>query len=103
MYLARFDVGGGELTQAAVRIDPGLSASERANAAWDLVAAQLSAAARLPQSTVAYRISVSEERVISQTVALTAPVEYERDVREAVARPVVSRVGSRQPRSMICS
>ena len=86
MYLARFDVGGGELTQAAVRIDPGLSASERANAAWDLVAAQLSAAARLPQSTVAYRISVSEERVISQTVALTAPVEYERDVREAVAR-----------------
>lgn len=86
MYLARFDIGGGELAQAAVRIDPGFSTSEYGNAAWDLVAAQLSAAARLPQATVAYRISVSEERVISQTVAITAPAEYERDVREVVAR-----------------
>jgi hypothetical protein len=87
MYLARFDVGGGEWIQATVRIDPGSTAgTDRPSAAWDLVATQLSAAARIAQATIAYRIRVDVDRVVRQTVAITAPSEHERDVRESVAR-----------------
>ncbi len=79
MYLARFDAGDGELVQATVQIDAPA-------ASWDLVAAQLSAAARVERATVAYRVGVDASRTLRQIVAVTAPAEHERDVREVVAR-----------------
>jgi hypothetical protein len=87
MYLARFDVSGGEWIQAAVLIEPASAATaDRVAAMWDLVAAQLSVAARIAQATVAYRISVDTTRRVRQTVTVTAPADHERDVREVVAR-----------------
>ena len=79
MYLAHFDAGDGELVQATVQIDAPA-------ASWDLVAAQLSAAARVERATVAYRVGVDASRTLRQIVAVTAPAEHERDVREVVAR-----------------
>ena len=86
MYLARFDANGEEWVQAAAVID-GAAARESSSAVdqWELMARQLSAAARIPRATVAHRIAVQAGIGLRQTIALTASVHHEREVREIVA------------------
>ena len=87
MYLARFEANAEEWIQAAALIAPLPSrGSALAPDTWDLVARQLAVAARIPRSTVAHRITAGPGRGLCHTIALTAPVEHERAVREVIAR-----------------
>lgn len=85
MYVARFELGAEEWIQTTAAIDAG-GGRGSLSSAWDLIAGQLSAAARIPRSTVAYRLSLDERRRLRQTVAFAAPSEFLSDVRDVVGR-----------------
>jgi hypothetical protein len=87
MYLARFEGHHGEYVQAAALVASlPADATPRGEPHWDLIVRQLSAAAQIPRATVAHRITLEPAGGLLHTIALTAPLEYERDVREVIAR-----------------
>lgn len=86
MYLARFEGPDGEYVQAAALVVPSAAAAVRHERSWDLVARQLSAAARIPRATVAHRVTFDPAAGLRHTLALTAPAGQERALREIVAR-----------------
>jgi hypothetical protein len=86
MYLARFEGPDGEYVQAAALVVPSAAGAVRHERSWDLVARQLSAAARIPRATVAHRVTFDPVAGLRHTLALTAPADQEHALREIVAR-----------------
>lgn len=86
MYLARFSTDVEDWVQAVAVIDSAPPQSRGSDSVfWDEIARRLSAAARIPRSTVARRIAVDRRRRLRQTVAVTAPAAQERSVRQVIA------------------
>ena len=86
MYLARFEGQDGEYVQAAALVVPSAGATSRRERFWDLVARQLSVAARIPRATIAHRVTFEPASGLRHLLAVTAPAEEERGLREIVAR-----------------
>jgi hypothetical protein len=86
MYLARFEGQNGDYVQAAALVVPSPGAASRSGWFWDLVARQLSAAARIPHATVAHRVTFDPAGGLRHALALTAPAGQERALREIIAR-----------------
>src|SRR5262245_12760588 len=85
MYVAHFEASQDTWSQAAARINT-LPISGGAAAHWDFAARQLASVLRLPESSVARRISLDRERNLRQLIGLTAPQSYEPQLRETLAR-----------------
>jgi TIR domain len=86
MYLARFEASGEEWIQATALIDVDGAGLVAHTPTWDLVTGQLSAAARIPHATVAYRVTLGRARKLNQTIAITATSGHESDIRAVIAR-----------------
>lgn len=85
MYLARFGADGGDWVQAVVAVESAPPPDARGAVFWDEIGRRLSAAVRIPRTTVARRVSLDGQGRLRQIMAVTAPAEEEGSVRRVTA------------------
>jgi len=86
MYLARFEGSDDEWIQATAVVEVAADSTGRGLSTWELVAGELSVAARIPDATVGCRLTLDRSRSLHQTITVTTPARHEADLRQSLAR-----------------